>query len=83
MEIFATIKARRKKAKEKEVMSQSRRRIEVSDFEDKLYIAYDGTPVFPIEENWTTKEIMQRLYELRVNYIKAKMSETRPSVAVF
>ena len=83
MEIFATIKARRKKAKEKEVMSQSRRRIEVSDFEDKLYIAYDGTPVFPIEENWTTKEIIQRLYELRANYIKAKMSETRPSVAVF
>ena len=83
MEIFATIKARRKKAKEKEVKSQSRRRIEVSDFEDKLYIAYDGTPVFPIEENWTTKEIMQRLYELRANYIKAKMSETRPSVAVF
>ena len=64
-------------------MSQSRRRIEVSDFEDKLYIAYDGTPVFPIEENWTTKEIMGRLYELRANYIKAKMSETRPSVAVF
>ena len=83
MEIFATIKARRKKAKEKEVMSQARRRIEVSDFEDKLYIAYDGTPVFPIEENWTTKEIMQRLFELRANYIKAKMSETRPSVAVF
>lgn len=83
MEIFATIKARRKKAKEKEVMSQSRRRIEVSDFDDKLYISYDGTPVFPIEEGWTTKEIMQRLYELRANYIKAKMSETRPSVAVF
>ena len=63
--------------------SQARRRIEVSDFEDKLYIAYDGTPVFPIEEGWTTKEIMQRLSELRANYIKAKMSETRPSVAVF
>lgn len=83
MEIFARIKARRKKQKEREVTSQSRRRIEVSDFEDKLYIAYDGTPVFPIEENWTTKEIMGRLYELRANYIKAKMSETRPSVAVF
>ena len=83
MEIFATIKARRKKAKERDVTSQARRRIEVSDFDDKLFIAYDGTPVFPIEEGWTTKEIMQRLYELRANYIKAKMSETRPSVAVF
>lgn len=83
MEIFARLRARRKKAKERDVTSQARRRIEVSDFDDKLFIAYDGTPVFPIEEQWTTKEIMQRLYELRANYIKAKMSETRPSVAVF
>ena len=83
MEIFARLRAKRKKQKEREVTSQARRRIEVSDFDDKLFIAYDGTPVFPIDAEWTTKEIMQRLNELRANYIKAKMSETRPSVAVF
>lgn len=83
MKIIARWKEKRQETKRKDLESQSRRRIEVSDFEDKLFIAYDGTPVFPIAAEWTTKEIMDRLYELRANYIKAKMSESTSSVAVF
>lgn len=83
MELFARWKEKRQETKGRELESQARRRIEVSDFDGKLFIAYDGTPVFPIAAEWTTKEIMDRLYELRANYIKAKMSESTSSVAVF
>ena len=83
MEIIARWKEKRQEAKRKDLESQSRRRIEVSDFEDKLFIAIDGVPMVPIEAEWTTKEIMENLNTYRQNYVSAKMSESTSSVAVF
>jgi len=81
--MFESIRERRKDAKERQVTSDARRRIEVADSDGKLFIAYDGTPVFPIEAEWTTKEIMMQLEILRNNYIRSKMSETSHGVSCF
>ena len=83
MEIIARWKEKRQETKRKDLESQSRRRIEVSDFEDKLFIAIDGVPMVPISADWTTKEIIEHLNTYRKNYVSAKMSESTSSVAVF
>ena len=83
MEIIARWKEKRQEAKRKDLESQSRRRIEVSDFKDKLFIAIDGVPMVPISADWTTKEIIEHLNTYRQNYVSAKMSESTSSVAVF
>ena len=48
MEIIARWKEKRQEAKRKDLEYQSRRRSEVSDFKDKLFIAIDGVPMGPI-----------------------------------
>ena len=49
--------------------------IRLSDFANSIYIAYAGTPLVPIQENWTSKDIMQELSKLRQNYVNSKMKE--------
>lgn len=49
--------------------------ITLSDFDSSMYIAYNGTPFVPINENWTSKQIMEELGKLRQNYINVKKKE--------
>ena len=49
--------------------------ITIQDFDDNLFIAYNGTPLAPIEPSWTTKEIVQQLSIFRHNYINSKKKE--------
>lgn len=74
--LFSNFKTKRQEAKLHELKMQAKRRIEVTDFDGKLYIAYDGTPVFPIEKEWTPIRIIGELNALRENYIKAKTKES-------
>ena len=46
--------------------------ITLADFDSSLYIAFQGTPLVPIEESWTSKEIFEELNKVRQNYIKSK-----------
>ena len=51
--------------------SRTNRQLEI----EKLYIAYAGTPLVPIDPNWTSKEIVQELSKVRHNYINGKLKE--------
>ncbi len=73
MGLFNTIKEKHQTARQNDVQLQAKARIRVSDFNGKLYIAYDGTPLVQIEEKWTTKEIIQQLSTLRENYINSRL----------
>lgn len=73
MNLFQNIKERHRIARERDVRSQAIARIRVSDFDGVLYIAYDGTPLIPIESDWKTKEIMDQLNIVRNNYINSRL----------
>ena len=73
MNLFQNIKERHRIARERDVRSQAIARIRVSDFDGVLYIAYDGTPLIPIESDWKTKEIMDQLNIVRSNYINSRL----------
>lgn len=73
MELIEKWRERRDAARRQEMTEQARSRIRVADFDGSLFIAFDGTPLVPVEESWTQREIMQQLELLRGNYIKSKV----------
>ena len=73
MEFIRTLREKSQTKREEEVVRQSEQIITLSDFDSSLYIAYNGTPFVPIDENWTSKQIVEELSKLRQNYINAKM----------
>ena len=75
MEFIRTIRERHQTAKQNEIKRQAEELIYVADFIDSLYIAYNGVPLVPIEKDWTTKEILEKLQSTRINYITAKCKE--------
>ena len=58
---------------------QAEDKVYLSDFDNSLYIAYDGTPLIPIEDNWTPKQILEELSKLRQNYVNSKMKNYKPT----
>ena len=75
MELIRTLREKSQTRREEEIHHQAEDTITLSDFESSLYIAYNGTPLVPIDEGWTSKEIVGKLNELRQNYINAKLKE--------
>lgn len=73
MEFIRTLRDKHQTAKQNDIAMQAEARIRVSDFDNTLFIAFDGTPLVPIEKDWTTKEIVQQLSIIRNNYINSKM----------
>lgn len=81
MEFIRTIREKRQTAKQENTQKEAEQVITVSDFAGTLYIAYAGTPLVAVEENWTPKDILNKLSTLRNNYIRYRQSPK--SVAMF
>lgn len=82
MEFIRTLREKHQTARQAEIHQQAEDLITVQDFEDSLYIAYNGTPLAPIDSSWTTKEIIQQLSIFRNNFINSRMKEANhPRVA--
>lgn len=75
MEFIRTLRERHQTARQEEIHKQAEDLITLSDFDSSLYIAYQGTPLVPIQEEWTSKDIVQELQKVRQNYINSKMKE--------
>ena len=75
MEFIRTIKEKSQTKRQEEIERMAEDIITIRDFDNSLFIAYDGTPLAPIEPSWTTKEIVQQLSVFRNNYINGKMKE--------
>ena len=59
-------------------MRQAEDKIYLSDFDNNLYIAYDGTPLIPIQEDWLPQDIITELSKIRQNYVNNKMKSYTP-----
>lgn len=56
----------------------------LDDFDGKIYIAYNGTPMIAVDEKWTQKEILAKLEETRQGFINYRMKQlSLPKVAAF
>lgn len=83
MELIKTLRKKQQTSKQNNITMQAHECICLDDFDDKIYIAYNGTPLIPVEESWTQKEILTKLEETRKGYINYKMQQmNQPKVAV-
>ena len=76
MEFIRTLRERHQTARLADIEMQAEEYITLKDFDDSLFIAYNGTPLAPIEPSWTTKEIVQQLSVFRNNFINSRMQES-------
>ena len=75
MEFIRTIKEKSQTKKQEAIAKLAESLITIQDFDNSLFIAYDGTPLAPIEASWTTKEIVQQLSIFRHNFINSRMKQ--------
>ena len=73
MELIRTLREKSQTKREEDIRRQAEDLITLSDFNSSLYIAYQGTPLVPIQEEWTSKDIIQELDKIRQNFINSKM----------
>lgn len=74
MELIRTIRERSQTRREQDVQQEMQSRIAVLDFADSLYIAYDGVPLVLIQEDWTPKDILERLNSMRQVAANSKLN---------
>ena len=75
MELIKSLREKSQTKREEDIRKQAEDLITLSDFDSSLYIAYQGTPLVPIKEEWTTKEIVQELDKIRQNFINSKIKQ--------
>jgi hypothetical protein len=73
MEFIRTLREKSQTKRQEEIQKLAEEMITLSDFESNLYIAYAGTPLMPVKEEWTSKEIVQELSKIRQNFINSKL----------
>lgn len=84
MELIRTIREKQQTSREKNISDQAHSLICLEDFDDKIYIAYNGAPLIPVEDKWTQKEILNKLRETRESFINYKKKQlNQPRVAAF
>lgn len=81
MELIRTIREKSQTKKQAEIVRQAKDIVTLRDFENGLYIAYNGTPLAPIDPSWTTKEIVQQLSVFRNNFISSRLKEAGLRIA--
>lgn len=74
MELIRSLRERQQTNKQQTIQREAEEIITVSDFDNSLFIAYQGTPLIAIEDNWTPKDILEKLSIIRQNYMKARQS---------
>lgn len=82
MEFIRTFREKSQTRKQEEINREAMETITIEDFDNSLYIAYNGTPLAPIDPSWTTKEIVQQLSVFRNNFINSKMRDTHLRASV-
>ena len=73
MDLIRTIRERQQTKREDDIHRLSEELITLADFDSTLYIAYQGTPLIPLEASCTSEQIVQELAKVRRNFVSAKM----------
>lgn len=83
MEFIRTIKKRHQIACERTINEEASNTIYLDDFDDKIYISYNGAPLIPIDEKGTPKEILKKLEDTRDSYINYRRKQAKkPAMAL-
>lgn len=75
MEFIRTLREKSQTQRQATIRKEAEVFIKLADFDNSLYIAYNDTPLVPIDSSWTSVEILQELDKLRQNYINSKLKE--------
>lgn len=82
MEFIRTIRERQQTARQEGIMKEAEEVITLADFDNTLYIAYHGTPLLGVQEDWTPKQILEQLNIVRQNYINSQFKKHSCGMAV-
>ena len=75
MELIRTIREKRLTQRQLEIRQAAEEYISLADFDDSMFIAFNGIPLVQIEKDWTVPQILEKLSEVRSNYVNAKLKE--------
>ena len=75
MELIRTFREKSQTRKEEDIRRRAEELISIADFDDNLYIAFNGAPLVLIEENLTCKELVGELSKIRENYINSRLKD--------
>ena len=81
MEWMKSFREKSQTKRQEAIRIQAEDTICLTDFANELYIAYNGTPLVPINKEWTSKEILEELNKRRQNYINSRMQESCSRIA--
>ena len=73
MELFSNWKEKTQHKREEGINRMAREYITLSDFNGKLYVAFQDNPLVAIDENLAAFDILKKLQEIRDNYIDSKL----------
>lgn len=76
MELIRTLRERSNTKKQATIQNLAQEVIRLADFDNEIYIAYNGTPLVPINKDWTTSEIIRELSIVRGNFVNCKLKES-------
>ena len=80
MEFTRTLKERQVTKHQDDILRTAEDKIRLADFDDTLFIAYDGIPLIPIEKDWMPNRIVEELSKLRQNYVNSVMKNYSPTL---
>ena len=75
MELIRTIREKQRTARQNDIIQEAHDTIHLDDFDGKMFIFCKGTPLIPIEEKHTSKDILAKLENGRKGYISYKMHQ--------
>jgi len=73
MKLIRALREKSQTKRQEEILKIAEEIVTVADFADSLFIAYDGVPLVPIKDAWTSKDILKELSVVRTNYVNSKM----------
>lgn len=82
MEFIRTLREKSQTARQSSINDEALSILGLSDFEGKIFITYHGAPLIPIEDTWTSEEIIKKLESTRSSFIKYRKRQLDKSNAV-
>lgn len=76
MELIRTLKEKHQNQRMADIERMAEDTIQLADFDDQIYIAYNGTPLVPMEPTWSSKDIIGELKKLRSNFVNSRIKES-------
>jgi hypothetical protein len=73
MEFINNWKEKAQHRREEEIKRLASEYITLSDFNGRLYVAFQGNPLIIINEDLSASEVLVKLQEVRDNYIDSKL----------